>query len=159
MSRRASLPGANELFRTTSSSAALAEASEADKSEQAKKTSAADAKRASVKQSPQAQSPAGDSTSPSSAGRGRQSLSTRVARQALGAPSGRQRHDEKITVYLSSDELVDLDDAKSTLYRDLGIKVDRGRIVREAVAVVVADLQAKGEASILARRLREGLDA
>ena len=94
-----------------------------------------------------------------SAGRGRQSLSTRVTRQAHGAPSGRERHDEKITVYLSSDELVDLDDAKSTLYRDLGIKVDRGRIVREAVAVVVADLQAKGEASILARRLREGLDA
>jgi hypothetical protein len=62
-------------------------------------------------------------------------------------------------VYLSSDELVALDDAKATLYRDLGIKVDRGRIVREAVAVVVADLQAKGEASIVARRLREGLDA
>ena len=51
-------------------------------------------------------------------------------------PSGRQRHDEKITVYLSSDELVALDEAKSALYRDLGMKVDRGRIVREAVAVV-----------------------
>jgi hypothetical protein len=74
------------------------------------------------------------------------------------APSGRQRHDEKITVYLSSAELVALDDAKALLYRDLALKVDRGRIVREAVAVVVADLQAKGEASILARRLREGLD-
>jgi hypothetical protein len=74
-------------------------------------------------------------------------------------PSGRQRHDEKITVYLSFDELVALDEAKALLYRDLAIKVDRGRIVREAVAVVVADLQAKGEASILARRLREGMDA
>jgi hypothetical protein len=77
---------------------------------------------------------------------------------AGAGPSGRQRHDEKITVYLSSDELVALDDAKALLYRDLAIKVDRGRIVREAVAVVVADLQAKGEASILARRLRESLD-
>jgi hypothetical protein len=76
--------------------------------------------------------------------------------RAAGRPSGRQRHDEKITVYLSSDELVALDEAKSALYRDLGMKVDRGRIVREAVAVVVADLEAKGEASILARRLREG---
>jgi hypothetical protein len=73
-------------------------------------------------------------------------------------PSGRQRHDEKITVYLSSDELVALDEAKGALYRDQGLKVDRGRIVREAVSVVVADLQAKGEASILARRLREGRD-
>jgi hypothetical protein len=153
MSRRASLPGANELFRTTSSSAALAEASASELME------LSGAEHARTKQSPQAQSPAGDSTSVSSAGRGRRSLSTRVARQTHSAPSGRQRHDEKITVYLSSDELVDLDDAKSTLYRDLGIKVDRGRIVREAVAVVVADLQAKSEASILARRLREGLDA
>jgi hypothetical protein len=58
-------------------------------------------------------------------------------------------------VYLSADELVDLDEAKAALYRDHGLKIDRGRIVREAVALVVADLAAKGEASILARRLRE----
>jgi CO/xanthine dehydrogenase Mo-binding subunit len=70
-------------------------------------------------------------------------------------PSGRERHAEKITVYLSADELVHLDEAKSALYRDHGLKVDRGRIVREAVAVVVGDLAAKGEASILTRRLRE----
>ncbi len=84
---------------------------------------------------------------------------TRSPSSATGrssGPSGRQRHDEKITVYLSSDELVALDEAKGALYRDQGLKVDRGRIVREAVSVVVADLQAKGEASILARRLREG---
>jgi hypothetical protein len=74
----------------------------------------------------------------------------------LHRPTGRERHDEKITVYLSSDELVALDEAKSSLYREQGLKIDRGRIVREAVAIVVADLQAKGEASILARRLREG---
>jgi hypothetical protein len=36
----------------------------------------------------------------------------------------------------------------------MGLAVDRGRIVREAVAVIVADLEAKGESSILARRLR-----
>ena len=38
---------------------------------------------------------------------------------------------------------------------DHGLVVDRGRIVREAVAVVLADLDAKGESSILVRRLRE----
>ena len=37
-----------------------------------------------------------------------------------------------------------------------GLAVDRGRIVREAVAVVIADLEAKGESSTLVRRLREG---
>jgi phage tail protein X len=35
------------------------------------------------------------------------------------------------------------------------LAVDRGRIVREAIAVVLADLEAKGESSILVRRLRE----
>ena len=79
----------------------------------------------------------------------------RKARASTSEPSGRQRHDEKITVYLSADELVLLDEAKAALYRDHGLKVDRGRIVREAVSLVIADLGAKGEASILARRLRE----
>ena len=37
-----------------------------------------------------------------------------------------------------------------------GLAVDRGRIVREAVALVIADLDAKGESSILVRRLRQG---
>jgi len=32
--------------------------------------------------------------------------------------------------------------------------VGRGRVVREALAVVLADFEAKGEASILVRRLR-----
>ena len=48
------------------------------------------------------------------------------------APSGRERHDEKITVYLSPDELVDLEQARLALRQDHGLAVDRGRIVREA---------------------------
>ncbi|MEY3686142.1 MAG: hypothetical protein RJB00_1092, partial [Actinomycetota bacterium] len=37
---------------------------------------------------------------------------------------------------------------------DLGLAVDRGRIVRESLAIVIADLEAKGDQSIIARRLR-----
>jgi len=77
----------------------------------------------------------------------------RVSRSA-SAPSGRERHDEKITVYLSPEELFDLEQARLSLRGDMGLAVDRGRIVREALAVIVADLEAKGESSILARRLR-----
>lgn len=69
-------------------------------------------------------------------------------------PSGRERHDEKITVYVSPDELMDLEHARLTLRGDFGLSVDRGRVVREALAVVLADLEAKGDASILVRRLR-----
>lgn len=70
-------------------------------------------------------------------------------------PSGREKHDEKITVYCSAEELFELERARLALRGDHGLVVDRGRIVREAVAVVIADLEAKGESSILVRRLRE----
>jgi hypothetical protein len=69
-------------------------------------------------------------------------------------PSGRERHDEKITVYVSAEELIDLEQARLTLRGEHGMAVDRGRIVREALAVVLADLDAKGDAAILVRRLR-----
>jgi hypothetical protein len=69
-------------------------------------------------------------------------------------PSGRQRHDEKITVYVSPAELVDLEHARLMLRANHSLAIDRGRIVREALAVVLADLEAKGEQSILVRRLR-----
>jgi hypothetical protein len=71
------------------------------------------------------------------------------------APSGRELHEEKITVYCSPEELLDLERARLHLRGEHGLAVDRGRIVREAVSVVLADLEAKGESSILVRRLRE----
>ncbi|GAA3105737.1 hypothetical protein GCM10017687_16790 [Streptomyces echinatus] len=75
-------------------------------------------------------------------------------RAASRRPSGRERHDEKITVYVSAEELMDLEHARLVLRGEHGLAVDRGRIVREAVAVVLADLEARGDASILVRRLR-----
>jgi hypothetical protein len=66
--------------------------------------------------------------------------------------SGREQHTHKITVYLSADELLDLEHARLVLRR-FGIGVDRGRLVREAIAVLLADLDARGEASLLARRI------
>jgi hypothetical protein len=68
--------------------------------------------------------------------------------------SGREAHPHKITVYLSEDELLDLERARLAL-RAFGIPVDRGRLVREAIAVILADLDAAGAASLLARRLRD----
>ena len=66
--------------------------------------------------------------------------------------SGREAHPQKITVYLSADEYLDLERARLTL-RARGISVDRGRLVREAIAVLLADLDAGVDASLLARRL------
>ncbi|GGD27158.1 hypothetical protein [Nocardioides daphniae] len=69
--------------------------------------------------------------------------------------SGRVRHDEKMTVYVTSDELLELEHARLALRSAHGLAVDRGRIVREAVALVLADLEAHGEESALVRRLTE----
>lgn len=80
----------------------------------------------------------------------------RPTEPANGArPSGRVKHDEKITVYVSADELVALEQARLTLRARHGIAVDRGRIVRAAVALAVADLDATGEDSDLIRQLDE----
>jgi hypothetical protein len=72
--------------------------------------------------------------------------------------SGREAHSQKITVYLSAGELLDLERARLTL-RSRGLAVDRGRMVREAIAVLLADLDAGVESSLLARRLREAAEA
>ncbi|MEU7318880.1 hypothetical protein ABZ653_32160, partial [Streptomyces sp. NPDC007083] len=97
------------------------------------------------------QSAGGSGPAPSSASAGpAASRRGRAARR----PSGRERHDEKITVYVSAEELMDLEHARLVLRGEHGLAVDRGRIVREAVAVVLADLESRGDASILVRRLR-----
>ena len=66
--------------------------------------------------------------------------------------SGRERHTQKITVYLSGEELLDLERARLALLR-YGAAADRGRIVREAIAVLLADLDVRGKESLLARRI------
>ncbi len=135
MTRRASLPGADELFRNTAPAlSAVREVAE-------------------PVVAPVAPSqPIGTAASKSK--KGVRSIPRRRVTSADKSPSGRERHDEKITVYLSPDELFDLDQARLMLRGDLGLAVDRGRIVRESIAVIIADLEAKGDQSILARRLR-----
>jgi hypothetical protein len=67
--------------------------------------------------------------------------------------TGRVKHDEKMTVYISADELMHLEQARLALRRQLGGAVDRGRLVREAVAIVLADFEERGAESDLVRRL------
>jgi hypothetical protein len=70
-------------------------------------------------------------------------------------PSGRVRHDEKMTVYVTAEELLDLEHARLLLRRDHDLAVDRGRLVREAVALALADLEARGEDSVIVQRLKQ----
>ena len=134
MTRRASLPGADELFRAN--------------------TPALSAVRQVVEENTEVAKPIAVSASTPKTKKGVRSTQRRRVTSVDRSPSGREKHDEKITVYLSPDELFDIDQARLTLRGDLGLAVDRGRIVRESIAVIVADLEAKGDQSILARRLR-----
>ena len=134
MTRRANLPGADELFRSTAPALSAVPAQ-------------------SETPAPLVPPAIATPKAPSSK-KGVRTIARRRVTTVDRSPSGRERHDEKITVYLSTDELFELDQARLQLRGDLGLAVDRGRIVRESIAVIIADLEAKGDQSILARRLR-----
>ncbi|MFF5965681.1 hypothetical protein ACFY64_18470 [Streptomyces collinus] len=191
MSRRVSLPGADELFRTTGGmalqssqprrqangdarvpapagegdAAAAAAAEDAPQSVPAQGGDGEGAEHVAADAEP---AEAGEAHSRSATAERSGSARRQAAQEgsAAGAaprkrgrspsrrPSGRERHDEKITVYVSAEELMDLEHARLVLRGEHGLAVDRGRIVREAVAVVLADLETRGDASILVRRLR-----
>ncbi|MFE2561534.1 hypothetical protein ACFXGT_37115 [Streptomyces sp. NPDC059352] len=164
MSRRVSLPGADELFRTTGGTALQASsprravpapagesdttAAEGSAEHTAADSEAAEPRARTTEPESPAPKPANAATVPAPAAR------RRGGRTPNRRPSGRERHDEKITVYVSAEELMDLEHARLVLRGEHGLAVDRGRIVREAVAVVLADLESRGDASILVRRLR-----
>lgn len=151
MSRRVTLPGADELFRKTDTPVFGAAAAAAT-------VASAVAAPAEVEQ--ERLSPAPNALTVVAPERvvGSAVRTVRPAKPRRKAadrrPTGRENHEEKITVYLSAEELVDLEQAKIALRSEHGLALDRGRIVREAVAVVLADLEARGEDSILVRRLR-----
>ena len=90
MTRRANLPGADELFRSTAPALSSVPA--------ANETVAAPLVAPAIA-TPKA---------PSSK-KGVRSIARRRVTTVDRSPSGRERHDEKITVYLSPDELYDLD--------------------------------------------------
>lgn len=154
MSRRVSLPGADELFRSTApanagaSPAAAPAGASAPEPERAAPVAAAP----HVAAVPDVEERDDRSAEPDLA------PPTPVRRRprplAERRPTGRERHDEKITVYCSAEELIDIERARLTLRGEYGLAADRGRIVREALALVLADLEAKGEQSVLVRRLR-----
>jgi hypothetical protein len=115
MKGRASLPGADELFRVTS-----------------------------IEKGRGGQGPKPADPEQGAAGGARERV-----------PSGRQRHDEKVTFYCTAEELTDLEHARLLLRREHGVAVDRGRIVREALAMVLSDLERDGAEAALVKRLRE----
>lgn len=86
-----------------------------------------------------------------------QAVASQPAKQKkpTSGPSGRVRHDEKITVYVSTDELLSLEQIRLRLRVDHGINVDRGRLVRVAIGMLADELPAGGENETVLERLRK----
>ncbi|MFE0026389.1 cobyrinic acid a,c-diamide synthase [Amycolatopsis sp. NPDC059021] len=139
MSRRASLPGASELFRITTSTANPA------LDTPAKPVSAGNGGGKNGESG-------GGAGNGKASGNGHQDQLSRSGAARRG--SGRTKHDAKITVYVSGDELLAMEQARLNLRAKHGLVLDRGRLVREAVAVLLADLDQNGEQSVLVQRLR-----
>jgi hypothetical protein len=163
VTRRPVLPGASELFRRTDTPAApevteLPSISSTTSSPALRGGAARredDAQSAPLTLVPGGVDPAQDDLASFRAAAA-QPIAPKVP--ARGRPqrgrAERTKHDEKITVYISADELVALEGARLTLRAQHGVAADRGRLVREAVSVLLADLAERGEDSVLVRRLK-----
>ena len=173
MTRRPVLPGASELFRRTDAANAVPEVTELPSLSTTVSSPAlrgAAAGRRAEESAPETAAspltlvPGGATAAPTggddlaafrSAPAPAPVMQPRVPTR--GRPArGRERtkHDEKITVYISADELMELETARLTLRGQHGLAADRGRIVREAISVILADLAERGEDSVLVRRLK-----
>jgi hypothetical protein len=124
VSRRASLPGAEELFRKTSDRTREPRPSS--------ETSKQDAKSTKL----QVATPASE-----------------VA-EAAAQPKA-PKHEEKITFYCTPDDLMAIERTRLELRSAYGVTADRGRIVRAALAYVLEDFNARGEDSVLLRKLTD----
>ncbi|NYJ08038.1 hypothetical protein [Petropleomorpha daqingensis] len=164
MTRRPVLPGANELFRRTDTPPVEAEVTELPS---LSSTASSPAMRGGAARKDDVQPLTLVPGGASAAGDDLAAFRTPVAPAPVSAPAiptrgrpqksmraDRTKHDEKITVYLSAEELLGLEGARLVLRGQHGVAADRGRIVREAVAVILADLEERGDESVLVRRLR-----
>jgi len=166
VTRRPVLPGASELFRRTDTPSVEAEVTELPS---ASAVAASPALRGGREET--AEPSTGLTLVPGGAAQVADALAgyrgTSAPVPATMQPSGplkrgrpargraeRTKHDEKITVYISADDLLALESARLTLRAQHGLAADRGRIVREAVSVLLADLAEHGDESVLVRRLK-----
>lgn len=125
MSPRASLPGAEELFRRTSPEKVAP-----------RKPSSSDRQDSKSTKLQVASDPADTLEEP---------------RPAVGRKA--PRHEEKVTFYCTAEDLMGIEQTRLKLRAEHGVAADRGKIVRTALAYVLEDFEARADDSILLRRL------
>jgi uncharacterized protein YndB with AHSA1/START domain len=148
VSRRVSLPAADDLFRTTRHARELRE-----RGSTAREMAALLGRVEPVDPAYTQVRPAAEPASETAAAPVEAAFTETAAETAARKSSGRVRHDEKMTVYVTAGELLDIEHARLSLRRDQGLAVDRGRLVREAIAIALEDLEENGDDSVLVQRL------
>jgi hypothetical protein len=129
VTRRASLPGADVLFRGTPGPQPSSEEGRSDRAPGMPEL--------------------GTIPPPAAAASGTPTVGTQAPEQGPARP----RHDEKITFYCTGSELTRLEKARLALRSEHKLPSDRGRIVRAALTEMLEDFEAKGSHSALLRRL------
>jgi len=159
MTRRASLPGVDELFRSQKERPEEPQVTDAPSLQVAKEPEPESAPAegsledvrifeelkgrsqpqaaATVPEPPAAALPAEDDDPPAESDGGR-----------------RPRHDEKVTFYCTASDLTRIERARLALRAEHKLASDRGRIVRAALAEILDDFEVNGSSSALVRRLR-----
>ena len=156
MTRRASLPGVDELFRSQKERPEEPQVTEAPSLQVAKEPErepepaegrledvrifdelSRRSQAATVTAAPAAALRAEDDDPPAESDGGR-----------------RPRHDEKVTFYCTASDLTRIERARLALRAEHKLASDRGRIVRAALAEILDDFEANGSSSALVRRLR-----
>lgn len=158
MTKRAKLPGADELFG--------AKAKHETPSDQEERSGVAESAKVLGDKEPRGQIDREPDLESASAPRQLEdsSLKTQVAEAPRRLVSKSSRvakkpvHDEKVTYYCTFEELTQLEEARLLLRRELGIVTDRGGLIRAAVRNALAELGQKGRSSSLARSLTGGVD-
>lgn len=152
--KRASLPGADELFRNTAAPATRPEEQQQATPPQAQPVApVTPMPQPPVSSTPAPQAPAPISApipAPAPARPVRAASPPKLQTPRTG--SGRTKHEEKVTFYCTREELLALERARLAL-KEHGVSIDRGRIVREALSYTLAEFEASGAASILVDRL------
>ncbi len=140
MTRRVSLPGADELFRSTVEPN-LAPSPEDSTPKMSPEI--AEAVNATGAPGPQqvVQSP--------------RATASDIQPELRGDPKqSSPKHDQKVTFYCTDEELTRLERARLTLRAEHRLPCDRGRLVRAALAEVLGDFESHGASSALLRRLK-----
>jgi hypothetical protein len=158
MTRRVSLPGVDELFRSGKDNRATTPEPEVSQAPSLQIAKAPDVPDDAIDEVLALEAPDSHPAPPPAPVAASPVAAPALASDAVPAGESdagrRPRHDEKVTFYCTASDLTRIERARLALRADHKLASDRGRIVRAALAEILDDFESNGASSALVRRLR-----